>query len=150
MLETETKHLIENPCCVVCAIQPFVSQSLIDELYSFLAQVSSFVLSAIDAYGCYGIFVGMSIESVGMPLPSEIILPYAGYLAYLGNLNFLAVVLVGTSACLTGSLVTYFIAFFGGNYLFERYGKYLGTTHRELRVTNEWFDKYGEISVFVS
>ncbi|MGB9370745.1 MAG: VTT domain-containing protein [Halobacteriota archaeon] len=78
------------------------------------------------------------------------ILPYAGYLAYLGNLNFLAGVLVRTSACLTGSLVTYFIAFFSGNYLFERYGKYLGTTHRELRVTNEWFHKYGEISVFVS
>jgi membrane protein DedA with SNARE-associated domain len=77
-------------------------------------------------------------------------LSYAGYLAYLGNLNFLAVVIVGTSACLTGSLVTYFMAFFGGNYLFERYGKYLGITHRELRVTNEWFDKYGEISVFVS
>ena len=113
-------------------------------------QVSSFVLSAIDAYGCYGIFVGMSVESIGMPLPSEIILPYAGHLAYLGNLNLLAVVLVGTSACLTGSLVTYFIAFFGGNYLFERYDKYLATTHGELRVTNEWFDKYGKISIFVS
>lgn len=70
--------------CCVHAIQPFVAQSLIDELCSF------HVLSAIDAYGYYGIFVGMSIESIGMPLPSEIILPYAGYLAYLGNLNFLA------------------------------------------------------------
>jgi len=81
---------------------------------------SPFVLSAIDAYGYYGIFVGMSMETIGILLPSEIILSYAGYLAYLGNLNFLAVVIVGNSACLTGSLVTYFMAFFGGNYLFER------------------------------
>jgi membrane protein DedA with SNARE-associated domain len=92
----------------------------------------------------------MTIESIGIPLPSEIILPYAGYLAYVGHLNLLGVILVGTLACLTGSLITYFIAFFGGNYLFERYGKYVGITQRELRLTNEWFDKYGEISVFVS
>ncbi|MGZ4865315.1 MAG: DedA family protein [Halobacteriota archaeon] len=76
-----------------------------------LAQVPSSLFSAIDTYGYYGIFVGISIENIGIPLPSEI-LPYASYLAYLGNLNFLAVVLVGTSACLTGSLVTYFMAFF--------------------------------------
>jgi membrane protein DedA with SNARE-associated domain len=76
----------------------------------------------------------MSIESIDIPLPSEIILLYAAIsLTY--SLDFPAVVLVGTSACLTGSLVTYVIAFFGGNYLFERYGKYLGITHRELRVT---------------
>ncbi|MEI7827130.1 MAG: DedA family protein [Euryarchaeota archaeon] len=91
----------------------------------------------------------MFIESIGIPVPSEIILPYGGYLAYLGHLNFWGVVIVGTFACLAGSLVTYFIAFFVGNYLFERYGKYVGITERELNLANEWFNKYGEIFVFV-
>jgi membrane protein DedA with SNARE-associated domain len=124
--------------------------SVIDQLYEFVTQVSAYVLGAIDAFGYYGIFVGMTIESIGIPLPSEIILPYGGYLAYLGHLNFFAVVVVGTFACLVGSLCTYFIAFHGGNYLFERYGKYIGVTKRELNVANTWFDKYGEISVFAS
>jgi membrane protein DedA with SNARE-associated domain len=92
----------------------------------------------------------MTVESIGIPLPSVIILPYGGYLAYVGHFNFWGVVVVGTFACLAGSLVTYFIAFYGGNYLFERYGKYVGITRRERRIANEWFDKYGKISVFVS
>jgi len=127
-----------------------IAASVIDQLFGFLTQVSAFVLSVIDAFGYYGIFVGMTIESIGIPLPSEIILPYGGYLAYLGHLNFFAVVIVGTFACLVGSLCTYFIAFHGGNYLFERYGKYIGVTRRELNIANAWFDKYGEISVFAS
>ncbi|MGZ4924506.1 MAG: DedA family protein [Halobacteriota archaeon] len=64
--------------------------------------------------------------------------------------NFWAVVIAGTFACLAGSLVTYFIAFFGSNYLFERYSKHVGITEREVHLANEWFDKYGEIPVFVS
>lgn len=131
-------------------MQPLIAQSLLEQLYDLLLQVSSYVLGVIDAYGFAGIFAGMVIESIGIPLPSEIILPYGGYLAYLGRSNFWGVVIVGTFACLVGSLVTYFIALYGGNYLFERYGKYVGITERELHLANDWFDKYGEISVFVS
>lgn len=130
-------------------IQSWIAQSFVDQLYNWLLQVSSYILGVIDAFGYFGIFVGMFIESIGIPVPSEIILPYGGYLAYLGHLNFWGVVIVGTFACLAGSLVTYFIAFFGGNYLFERYGKYVGITERELNLANEWFNKYGEIFVFV-
>ncbi len=133
------------------AAKPLLTQGpIIDQLYSFLVQVSTYILAVIDTYGYYGIFVGMTIESIGIPLPSEIILPYGGYLTYLGHLNFFAAVLTGTLACLVGSLVTYSVAFYGGNYLFERYGKYVGMTKRELNVAQAWFDRYGEISVFVS
>ncbi len=121
-----------------------------DQIFNFLVQVSTYVLNIIDTYGYYGIFIGMTIESIGIPLPSELILPYGGYLAYLGHLNFLIVTLVGTFACLVGSLITYSVALYGGTYLFERYGKYMGITQRELNVANEWFDRYGEISVFIS
>jgi membrane protein DedA with SNARE-associated domain len=131
-------------------IQSLIAQSFLDQLYNWLLQVSSYILGVIDTYGYAGIFIGMVIESIGIPLPSEIILPYAGYLAYLGRFSFWIVVIVGTFACLVGSLITYFIAFFGGNYLFERYGKYVGITERELHLANEWFEKYGEIFVFFS
>ncbi len=123
---------------------------IVDQLSSFLVQVSTFVLGVIDTYGYYGIFVGMTIESVGIPLPSELILPYGGYLAYLGHLNFIAVILVGTLACLVGSLITYSVSLYGGNYLFERYGVYIGMTKRELNLAQAWFDRYGEIFVFTS
>ncbi len=92
--------------------QSWIAQSFLDQLYNWLLQVSSFILGVIDAYGYAGIFIGMVIESIGIPLPSEIILPYAGYLAYLGRFNFWMVVIVGTFACLVGSLITYSIAFF--------------------------------------
>ncbi|MGZ4947219.1 MAG: DedA family protein [Halobacteriota archaeon] len=132
------------------AVSSLIQGSIVEQLYSFLIQVSTYILNVIDTYGYYGILVGMTIESMGIPLPSEIILPYGGYLAYLGHLNFFAVTLTGTLACVVGSLFTYFIAFYGGNYLFERYGKYVGITKRELNVANAWFDRYGEISVFIS
>src|SRR5674536_407962 len=131
-------------------IQSLIAQSFLDQLYDLLLQVSTFILGVIDAYGYAGIFIGMVIESIGIPLPSEIILPYAGYLAYLGRFDFWIVVIVGTLACLVGSLITYFIAFFGGNYFFERYGKYVGLTDRELHLADEWFEKYAEIFVFFS
>lgn len=130
--------------------QSLIAQSFLDQLYNWLLQVSTFILGVIDAYGYAGIFIGMVIESIGIPLPSEIILPYAGYLAYLGRFDFWIVVIVGTFACLVGSLITYFIAFFGGNYFFERYGRYIGITERELHLTNEWFEKFGEMFVFFS
>ena len=71
-----------------------------------------------------------------------------GYLAYLGRFNFLIVVIVSTFACLIESFITYFIVFFSDNHFFERYGKYVAITERELRLANEWFEKYGEIFVF--
>src|SRR5665647_511091 len=81
-------------------IQSLIAQSFLDQLYTWLLQVSNFILGVIDAYGYAGIFIGMVIESIGIPLPSEIILPYAGYLAYLGRFDFWIVVIIGTFACL--------------------------------------------------
>ena len=103
-------------------IQSLIVKSFLDQLYDLLLQVSTFILGVIDAYGYAGIFIGMVIESIGIPLPSGIILPYAGYLAYLGRFDFWIVVIIGTLACIVGSLITYFIAFFGGNYFLNATG----------------------------
>ncbi len=76
-------------------IQSLIAQSFLDQLYDLLLQVSTFILGVIDAYGYAGIFIGMVIESIGIPLPSEIILPYTGYLAYLERFDFWIVVIIG-------------------------------------------------------
>ncbi len=145
-----TVIVLSRICSATTASSLLILGSIVDQLYSFLVQVSTYILGVIDAYGYFGIFVGMTIESIGIPLPSEIILPYGGYLAYLGDLNFVIVTFIGTLACVVGSLITYSIAYYGGNYLFERYGKYVGITKRELNVAYRWFDRYGEVSVFIS
>jgi membrane protein DedA with SNARE-associated domain len=62
-------------------IQSWIAQSFLDQLYNWLLQISSYILGVIDANEYAGIFIGMVIENIGIPLPSEIILPYAGYLA---------------------------------------------------------------------
>lgn len=75
-----------------------------DQIYRAVESASSSMLNVIDQYDYSGIFVGMGIESIGIPLPSELIMPYGGYLAYMGHLNFIAVVLIATLVCLEGRL----------------------------------------------
>lgn len=121
-----------------------------DQIYRAVESASSFMLNMIDHYDYGGIFVGMGIESMGIPLPSELIMPYGGYLAYMGHLNFIAVVLIATLACLAGSLITYSISYYGGAPLFEKYGKYVGIRKIELDAAQQWFRKYGETTIFFS
>jgi membrane protein DedA with SNARE-associated domain len=121
-----------------------------DQIYRAIESASGFILNVIDHYDYSGIFIGMGIESIGIPLPSELIMPYGGYLAYIGHLNFITVVLIGTLACLAGSLVTYGLSYYGGAPLFEKYGRYVGIRKRELDVAQRWFDKYGQATVFFS
>ncbi len=121
-----------------------------DQIYHALEGASGFILNVIDQYDYSGIFIGMGIESIGIPLPSELIMPYGGYLAYIGHLNFITVVLIGTLACLAGSLVTYGISYYGGAPLFEKYGRYAGISKRELDAAQHWFNKYGQVTVFFS
>jgi len=121
-----------------------------DQIYRAVESASSFMLNVIDQYDYSGIFVGMGIESIGIPLPSELIMPYGGYLAYMGHLNFIAVVLIATLACLAGSLITYSISYYGGAPLFEKYGKYVGIRKSELDAAQQWFHKYGDTTIFFS
>jgi len=72
-------------------------------------------------------------------------MPYGGYLAYMGHLNFIAVVLIATLVYLVGSHITYSISYYGGALLFlEKYGKYAGIRKREPEAARQWFYKYGD------
>ncbi len=112
--------------------------------------VSSTAINLIEILGYWGIFLGMTIESACIPLPSEIIMTFAGYVVYEGKMAFWGVVLVGTLGNLVGSLIAYYVGWLGGRPLLEKYGKYILITHNKLNLADEWFEKYGHEAVLIS
>ncbi|MFZ0924874.1 MAG: DedA family protein [Halobacteriota archaeon] len=112
--------------------------------------LSNFVIAVIEQLGYGGVFVGMTLESTGLPLPSEIIMAFAGYVVWEGQLTLLGITLAGTLGCLTGSLIAYGIGAYGGRPLLERYGKYVLIRKSELDRGEQWFGKHGESAVFIS
>lgn len=111
---------------------------------------SQFVISVIEQLGYAGVFIGMTLESVGLPIPSEVVMPFAGFVVWKGGLTLAGVTVAGTLGCLAGSLMAYGIGLWGGRPLLERYGKYIRIRKRELDRADEWFQRYGDSTVFVS
>ncbi len=118
--------------------------------FDILEAVSNFIITAIEQLGYAGVFVAMLLESAGAPLPSEVIMPFAGYVAWEGRLTLIGVTVAGTLGCLAGSLVLYFVGAYGGRPLLERYGKYALIRKSELDRADRWFEAHGEITVFAS
>jgi len=119
---------------------------VIDKL---LTLVSAFVVGSISHTGYAGVLALMAIESACIPLPSEIIMPFSGYLVYRGVLNLWGVALAGAAGCVVGSLVAYYIAARGGRAMAERYGRYVLLSHRDLDLADRWFARHGDITIFL-
>ena len=115
-----------------------------------LSLVSQFILSVISAAGYLGIVFLMAIESACIPLPSEIIMPFSGYLVGQGRFTLWGVALAGAIGCNVGSIVAYYVGAWGGRPFLERYGRYLLITVRDLEWADRWFARYGEATVFFS
>src|SRR3989344_4397620 len=119
-----------------------------------IAPLAKFIISLISALGYLGVALAMAIESASIPLPSEITMPFAGFLVSQGVLNFWLVVTIGAFANLTGSLIAYGIGFYLEENiilnLIRKFGKFiLVTEHDYLRAVN-WFKKYGSPIAFFS
>ena len=112
--------------------------------------LSAFIVGTISALGYSGIVLLMAIESACIPLPSEIIMPFSGYLVYTGRFNLWAVGVAGAVGCVLGSLVAYWVGTYGGRPLIEKYGRYLLISHHDLDLADRWFSRYGEVIVFAS
>ena len=112
--------------------------------------LSAFIVATISALGYSGIVLLMAIESACIPLPSEIIMPFAGYLVYTGRFNLWAVGIAGAVGCVLGSLVAYWVGIYGGRPLIQKYGRYFLISHHDLDLADRWFSKYGEVIVFAS
>jgi membrane protein DedA with SNARE-associated domain len=121
-----------------------------EKIISLLLQ---FVTHVIDAGGYVGIAALMGIESACIPLPSEIIMPFAGFLVYpanpLGHFNLFWVATAGAIGCNLGSVVAYWIGAKGGRPLVERYGKWVLMNNHDLDRMTAFFEKYGSITVLV-
>ncbi len=115
-----------------------------------VALVASFVIATISHLGYGGIVLLMALESACIPLPSEIIMPFAGYLAATGVMTLWGAALAGAIGCQIGSLVAYYIGAYGGRPLVERYGRYVLFSHHDLDLADRWFRRHGNITVFVA
>ncbi len=115
-----------------------------------IEQIITWALSLIDKFGYAGIFLTMMLESAAIPIPSEAILPFGGFLASSGQLNFWLVVLVATLANLTGAVTLYLIGFFGGQPFLERYGRYALIHRDDIANLDHLLDRYGTKLAFFS
>src|SRR5438067_3280638 len=113
-----------------------------------VAATTAFVVAVISAGGYPGIVLLMAIESACIPLPSEIIMPFAGYLVYRGELGLLGVAVAGAAGCVVGSLVAYAVGVRGGRPAIERWGRFVLLGHRELELAERWFARWGRQTVF--
>ena len=114
-----------------------------------LASFFHWLADTILALGYPGIIVLMAIESSVLPLPSELVMPPAGYLAAKGQMNGVLAVAAGTLGSILGALVNYALALFVGEPLLRRYGKYVLVSNRSLDRTEAFFRRHGEISTLI-
>lgn len=123
-------------------------------LEHIITVLTQFIIHVIQTTGYGGVFVLMAAESALIPIPSEVTMPFAGYLASTGKFNLIAVIIVGALANLAGSLLAYWLGYWGEETviqnLIKKYGKYLLITVDEYDKSEKWFRKYGEKIVFFS
>jgi membrane protein DedA with SNARE-associated domain len=109
-----------------------------------------FIKSLMATSGYGGIIILMAIESACIPLPSELIMPFAGYLVYEGTMKLFWVATAGAIGCNVGSLIAYEIGCYGGRPLVERYGRWILLGRRELDWADRFFARWGYLAVFIA
>ncbi len=114
-----------------------------------LSMLTNFIVHTISSWGYFGVAFLMTLESACIPLPSEIIIPFAGFLASMGQFSLFGVALAGAIGSAVGSAGMYFIGSRGGRSLVEKYGKYIFIFHHDLRLADKFFAKYGGASTFI-
>ena len=117
---------------------------------SISAEVARAIVTALSAAGYAGLLGLMAAESACIPLPSEVILPFAGYLVSRGQMNLYLVATVGALGCNLGSAVAYAIGRYGGRPAVGRWGWYVLLTRHDLDLADRFFDRFGGITVLIA
>jgi membrane protein DedA with SNARE-associated domain len=115
----------------------------------FFALAFRLVYWVINGAGYPGIAVLMGIESACVPLPSELIMPFAGFLVSQGRFSLLGAATAGAIGCNLGSIVAYEVGFYGGRPLVERFGRYILMNERDLEHADHFFHRYGNAAIFI-
>ncbi|MFZ2843116.1 DedA family protein [Psychrobacter sp.] len=117
-----------------------------------MSQISEWVLAIIAKFGYFGIVFAMFAENVFPPIPSEVIMPAAGFAVAKGNSSLVLVILAGTLGCVLGALPLYYLgSLFDEERLVaftKKYGKYLFVKPDDILASSRWFDKYGKKAIF--
>ncbi len=119
-------------------------------LVSISTSIFDYVLNLISSLGYLGIFTLMVMDSATLPVPSEVVLPFAGYLVYQGHIEFWPAVVVASVGSLAGTLVDYAIGFYLGRAAILRYGRIVHLNEGHLKTTEKWFNRYGNITVLLA
>lgn len=114
-------------------------------LISLVDNITSTITGVIGNLGYLGIFILMTIESAGIPIPSEVIMTYGGFMAAPGGFyHVIAVAIIGSLGTGLGSAIGYFVGAWGGKPFVDKYGKFLGVNSHKMLWAEQWFCKYGE------
>jgi len=119
-------------------------------MHHILEALGHFVVTVISTLGYAGVVVCMAIESACIPLPSEIIMPFSGYLVFTGRFSLWWVSVAGAFGCVVGSVAAYYLGAYAGRGFIERYGRFVLVTRHDLDLADRWFAKYGHAAIFVS
>ncbi|MBS3163215.1 DedA family protein [Candidatus Woesearchaeota archaeon] len=120
---------------------------IISDILAYIGQLSIKITLFL---GYPGIFILMAMESMIFPIPSELVMPFAGFLAFEGKFSFLFVVIASSLGSLFGSLISYYIGAYGGDRFVRKFGKYFLLDISDLEKTEKWFDKRGGKTIFIS
>ncbi|HUY37517.1 MAG TPA: DedA family protein [Candidatus Binataceae bacterium] len=120
---------------------------MIDKL---LGAVSAVIIAAISSLGYGGVVLMMALESACVPLPSEVIMPFSGYLAHTGRFGLQAVAIAGALGCLLGSYAAYYVGASGGRWFLLKYGRYVLIAPHEIEMADRFFARWGAPAVFIS
>lgn len=115
-----------------------------------MEQLFNIVIDYIALWGYPAIAIGMALENACIPIPSELILGFAGYLVYIGQLEFTLTVIAGVVGGLVGSIVAYQVGYYGGESFVTKYGKYILLSKSHMDMAQKWFDRYGLKATFFS
>ncbi len=118
-------------------------------LANISAAVAGFIVTAISSAGYLGVLGLMAIESACIPLPSEIIMPFSGYLVSTGRFNLFLVATAGALGCNLGSTLAYVAGRYGGRRLIERWGPYILISRHDLAAADRFFSRYGGAAVLI-
>ena len=106
------------------------------------------ITTFLTDWGYVALFITMVLENMNVPIPSEIVLGFAGFLVSQQIFAFWPAVIVGTIAGLVGSLLSYWIGYTGGRTVLMKYGKHMKLSTKKLIAADSWFQRYGGIAVF--
>lgn len=113
-----------------------------------MEQITNFLVDLVSSWGYLGITLLMALESSFFPFPSEVVMIPAGFLVAKGQMSGVLAVLCGTLGSLLGAVFNYYLCYFFGRSLVEKYGKFVGITEKKMKKFEGFFAKHGEISTF--